>query len=460
MDWPTLLNTNRRRRTSSSDDHRTAFDRDFDRSIFSTPLKRLQDKAQVFPLETHDAVRTRLTHSLEVSSVARGLATRCASWLVQQEAISPEFQRPIEVIAATCGLIHDLGNPPFGHAGENAIRAWFQQDHNRELLCTLLDDQQEQQDFLKFEGNAQSLRLVARLQILADDTGLNLTFGTLSALAKYIAPSHKADGDHPNHACRKPGYFKSEADIVAQIRDETGTGNARNPICFLVEAADDIVYLPADIEDAVKKHVLSWSELEAELKEHAHADSVKASLDLQQHILTVNGVHSGSDLDDDIRATVFRTAAIRTMVDAVCSVFQNHYDDIMHGRYVGTLLKDSDANPLRRCLRRIGETRVYPTRSTLTLELMGYRVIGDLMDVFWKGAQELDSAISPKTSTFPGKAAALFSNNYLKVFQQARTGPRPSLPLPYHQLQIVTDYVCGMTDSFATRLHADLFNGN
>ena len=253
MDWPTLLNPKRRRPTANPDDPRNAFARDFDRSIFSTPVKRLQDKAQVFPLETHDAVRTRLTHSLEVSSVARGLAARCADWLLTQDKITPDMERPIETIAATCGLIHDLGNPPFGHAGEDAIRTWFRREEHSTLLSALLHDDQEIQDFLNFEGNAQSLRLVARLQILADDAGLNLTFGTLSALAKYLAPSHKAHPDHTNHAFRKPGYFKSELNIVDQIRHETGTGAARNPICFLVEAADDIVYLPADIEDAVKK---------------------------------------------------------------------------------------------------------------------------------------------------------------------------------------------------------------
>src|SRR5215471_13407587 len=125
MNWTKLLNPNRRRQTTSPGDHRLEFERDFDRSVFSTPVKRLQDKAQVFPLEPHDAVRTRLTHSLEVSSVARGLATRAAKWLLEQREITPGMDRSIEAIAATCGLIHDLGNPPFGHAGEDAIRAWF-----------------------------------------------------------------------------------------------------------------------------------------------------------------------------------------------------------------------------------------------------------------------------------------------------------------------------------------------
>jgi dGTPase len=284
MKWPDLLNANRRRQTTSPGDHRIEFERDFDRSVFSTPVKRMQDKAQVFPLETHDAVRTRLTHSLEVSSVARGLATRGAKWLLERGEISTGMERSIEAIAATCGLIHDLGNPPFGHAGEDAIRAWFRRTEREELLRTSLKEEQQVQDFLKFEGNAQSLRLVATLQVLADYTGLNLTFGTLSALGKYVASSDQADSEATNRAFRKPGYFASEADIVKQIRDATGTGEARHPICFLVEAADDIVYLAADVEDAVKKSVLSWRELHEQLTA-ADADSVKAALAFQERIL-------------------------------------------------------------------------------------------------------------------------------------------------------------------------------
>ena len=176
MIWNDLLNTNRPRPTTVQSDPRAEFERDFDRSVFSTPVKRLQDKAQVFPLETHDAVRTRLTHSLEVSSVARGLATRNAKWLLAHGHIEGDMDRSIEAIAATCGLIHDLGNPPFGHAGEGAIRAWFAS--RTSFLRESLGVEQLRQDFLRFEGNAQSLRLVTKLQILADYNGLNLTFGT------------------------------------------------------------------------------------------------------------------------------------------------------------------------------------------------------------------------------------------------------------------------------------------
>ena len=457
MNWTSLLNANRRRQTTIRGDHRGEFERDFDRAVFSTPVRRLQDKAQVFPLEAHDPVRTGLTHSLEVSSVARGLGRKASTWLLVQGAIDRGMERSIEAIAATCGLIHDPGNPPFGHAGEDAIRSWFRSGDREARLQQELQSDQQVQDFLQLEGNAQSLRLVATLQVLADYTGLNLTFGTLSALGKYIVPSDKAKGDAPNRAHRKPGYFASEANIVAQVRQETGTGDARHPVCYLVEPADDIVYLAADVEDAVKKNVLSWREVENLLRE-SNADSVTAALDLQQHILKGGNATLPAGLQDDILAAAFRTSAISVMGAAAFKVFQLRYNDIMAGGYLGTLLSDSDASDLSDSLRRIGRTRVYPTRSTLTLELMGRHVIGDLMNVFWEGAADLPLDKAPKTSTFAGKAGALFSPNYLKVFQHF-ANDRTDLPEQYHRYQLVTDYICGMTDSFAKRLHAELFNG-
>ena len=459
MKWSELLNADRRRQTTCPEDPRIEFERDFDRSVFSTPVKRLQDKAQVFPLEAHDGVRTRLTHSLEVSSVARGLATRAARWMLEERKISEDMDRQIEAIAATCGLLHDLGNPPFGHAGEDAIRAWFRRPERQDCLQRSLESEQQIQDFLKFEGNAQSLRLVATLQILADYNGLNLTFGTLSALCKYVAKSDEADKKSTNRALRKPGYFASEGHIVDEIREKTGTGDARHPICYLVEAADDIVYLAADVEDAVKKGLLSWREIEEQLPSGAGADSVTRALAIQDSILKAGRSDVPTDLDDDIKTAAFRTAAISIMTDGAFMVFRDRYGEIIEGRYLGALLKESSAGELEKCLRNIGATQVYPRRSTLTLELMGRQVIGDLMDLFWEGAAELPVKGSPDTTDFPGKAAALISPNYRKIFQHFVSDASRKLPEAYHRFQLVTDYICGMTDSFAKRLHAELFNG-
>jgi len=459
MEWSNLLCRERPRPSTMQRDHRTEFERDWDRTIFSTPVKRLQDKAQVFPLEPHDAVRTRLTHSLEVSSVARGIAMAVSKWLLDEGRIDPGMDRWIEAIAAVCGLIHDLGNPPFGHSGEDAIREWFRTRFKpKELSAMLREDEQLVQDFLKFEGNAQSLRLIAKLQILADANGLNLTYGTLSASCKYLASSVEADeSGEAGHAWSKPGYFKSEQSLVEEIRSRTGTGPARNPITFIVEAADDIVYSAADVEDAVKKGVLRWREVHDFLRSAKDPDVTEA-LELMDTILKAGQSSSQPKLPDDAYASAFRTAAISLLVRSATEEYQRAYDEIMGGNYDHDIAEKCKAAGLLEQLKTLGRTRVYCTPSNLKLELMGRRVILDLMDVFWEGASVLPTVDPPKTKKFPGKIGALLSENYRRAFRTAvRT--RTDLPEAYHRFQLVTDYVCGMTDSFAQRLHRELTNG-
>ena len=272
MDWPKLLNPQRLRDTTRQPEElRTEIERDYGRVVFSTPVRRLQDKAQVFPLETIDAVRTRLTHSMEVSAVARGLTRSTFAELARKGRIDEHLVYDIETIAAICGLIHDIGNPPFGHAGEQAIQDWFKSRQNSAWSAEFKNhvaNEQCRRDFEQFEGNAQTLRLLSKLQILSDRSGLNLTAATLSASCKYTASSLEAEEGHVRQSKHKPGYFKSEEDVVNKIRLMTGTNDSRNPISFLVEASDDMVYAVVDIEDGIKKGVVSWSEVRAILEEN------------------------------------------------------------------------------------------------------------------------------------------------------------------------------------------------
>jgi len=442
------------------DDHRAQFERDYDRSIFSTPVKRLQDKAQVFPLEPNDAIRTRLTHSLEVAAVARGLATNVAAWLYEKDEISYEQQRWVEAIAATCGLIHDLGNPPFGHAGEDAIRGWFVKRKSK--IKKLLIEPQLCQDFLNFEGNAQTLRLVSKLQILSDFNGLNLTFGTLSAACKYTAASHQTKNG--SQALKKTGYFASEVDVVKEVRKATGTGDARNPIAFLVEAADDIVYSVADIEDAVKKGLLRWSDLKERFQSIIGDKSTHLAKPAMQSILMRKWEILGKPnedvqklMADDTHGSAFRTAAIAYMVPEAVKAFQVNYDDIMLGKHKTELVEYSSLREIVKEFKTIGKEKVYPNKSTVKLELMGRKVIEDLMTFFLEGAQNMPLTGEPKAKDFKGRISTLLSRNYREVFQDScRRGAQPEI---YHRYQLVTDYVCGMTDTFAKQLHSDLMNG-
>jgi len=461
MEWGKLLSQIRIREASkgppslrSSAENRDEFERDYGRALYSTPVRRLKDKAQVFPLEQHDSVRTRLAHSLEVSSVARNLASTMGNWLLYKGLIQHGQDVNIQNIAATCGLVHDLGNPPFGHAGELAISSWFERKRKGEpgffepfggentALAT---------DFIKFEGNAQTLRLLSHLQILADPHGLNLTCGTFSAACKYVAPSNVADRKR-THVHKKPGYFESERKIVELVRTATGTEGARNPITFLVEAADDIVYSTVDLEDGIKKGVIEWALVQQALEKTVLG---KKALDLA-HAKVDGAQLQGRPLYDAL-AQAFRTFAISELAGSVIATFIERYALIMNGEYEHELITDVKcaAKDTIAVSKDLLKRHLYTFPQILSLEVRGRRVIHDLMDLFWEAAELYDGKTG--TDTYEGKLYLLISENYRRVFEKMiASGP---LPHKYYRLQLVTDHVSGMTDTHACRVHKELTNG-
>ncbi len=441
-------------------DHRTEFERDYDRAIYCTPFRRLHDKAQVFPLEADDSVRTRLAHSLEVSTLARDVAKAISKRLIGEKEISSEQSEHVPVIAATCGLLHDLGNPPFGHAGEDAIREWFfkKLKDEPELFGCFSDKENSHyaQDFLKFEGNAQTIRLISRLQVLADYYGLNPTSGTLSAMCKYVAKSNETvPKDHKDHARTKVGYFASENDLIDRVREEVGTEDDRNPITFIVEACDDIVYSIVDVEDGIKKGLLRWDEFkEIILKAAQDKEILQECFKGAKKIIEKPDSVPLKGKDRDIAmAQAFRVVAIGKATGALINIFKEKYSAIMNGEYSNELIKDSEAWNLIDACKKIGKKYVYVSRQNLSLELMGRKVIHDLMDIFVEGILEYKE----DNNRFAGKIYSLMSSNYRTVYNNAIENG--VLPKFYCQMQLVTDYICGMTDTFACQLHRKLTNG-
>jgi dGTPase len=482
MDWKQLLSSVRvaalmERKVPSirpPEDVRTPFEQDYGRSAFSTPVRRLQDKAQVFPLEEHDAIRTRLTHSIEVSSVARGLGASVAKSLSGKKLIDSEQGSCIETIAATCGLIHDLGNPPFGHAGETAIGSWFAKrpagffsafqpdgkyttDEERDKAAR---NTQLAQDFLYFEGNAQTQRLLSRLQVLADENGLNLTAGTLSASCKYIAASHQTDRNKSKSERRQPfkkhGFFASENALIDKIREETGTGVARNPITLLVEAADDIVYATVDIEDGIKKKLLTWQQFYEELKHRCSGEVLEPIVNESEQKIDPAGFKGSSY--DEAMSVAFRTFAIRQMVIGVRQTFcdNNKYESIMNGSYMQEILYDSPAGELAKACKDIAKESVYSSHVVLKREVMGRQIIHDLLDLYWEAAE-----LTPeqKNNEFGERIFKLISPNYVHIFKKNAQNPNRQIPEQYFRMQLITDQVAGMTDTFAVSLHRELMNG-
>jgi dGTPase len=418
-----------------------------------------------------------LTHSLEVSNIAKSIAKRISAWLAQEKFIGPEDNENIATIASTCALIHDLGNPPFGHAGEDAMRDWFKSTIEDETI--LLTDIQKN-DFFNFEGNAQTTRLVSKLQVLADYSGLNLTLATLSASRKYLASSDQIDASGSNQAFKKLGYFLSEKDLLEKVENETGAIGVRHPITYIVEAADDIVYSAIDLEDALKKKIIDWRLIRNELKVQCEDLILKAEknvyeratkqgfkpMDEKADFSLTEFVELNGHALEESRMNILRTLIISRNIEGVFEEFKSKYELIMSGKYKGELVDNekSKSNEEKKSIiekcKGITSKHVFTEHEVIKIEIMGKRIIHDLMDHFWDGIKHHPyNKEVRKKFPFAFKAYSLLSNNYRTVFETSYNQASTEEDRSYARLQLLADYICGMTDSFAKDLHSKLSNG-
>ncbi|MED4012907.1 deoxyguanosinetriphosphate triphosphohydrolase [Priestia aryabhattai] len=464
LDWEKLLCEDRERKSNAkSSVHRNGFDMDYDRVISSSSLRRLQDKAQVFPLQENDFTRTRLTHSMEVSALGRSLGQNIAQWLLKQGEFTSEQQaRKLPSVLAVACLVHDLGNPPFGHYGEDIIRNWFRKWFDNDKFKKLNDDylkdyrkpiltEQQKNDFMYFEGNAQGIRILSKLQFLNDQYGINFTYGTLATLIKYPWSSLKA-----GNRGEKFGYFTSEEDLFNNIQDCTGLDNCKHPVTYLLEAADDIAYLAADIEDGVKKGAVPWEKVYNEAKDKfgIQYKQMFNYLDSLREKAFSNAVPN-KDLVD---VQNFKVAVQGLMFEAVTATFKSRYKEIMNGAFEGKdLLSISDACEMREFLKSVAIEHCYKYDEVLTLELVGNSVIESLLDLFVEAV--VDDNGSYKAKSKNGKIFHLISSNFRHI-QKLDSEGNPTRNYSemslYNKLMLVTDFVSGMTDSYAVNLHQQL----
>jgi dGTPase len=337
------------------------------------------------------------------------------------------------------------------------MREWFDQllTDDKDLANKLGGlESQRCSDFRYFEGNAQTFRLISRLQVLADRHGLNLTAATLSAVSKYVAQSDEIDPLHKQRA--KPGYFASENRLTELLRAETRTGDARNPIAYLVEAADDMTYTTVDLEDAVRKGAITWQELREEL---TAADPLLKDLLERCEDYFKTSTPTGSSLDE-AKVQLFRTFAMYEHVSAAAEEFARSYTDIMAGTYKTELLEAGKSSTLLKACRRVAKQYVYCSPGVIRLEIMGRDVIHRLMTALWEAVSEAPPRDPQWLRTFPGKIYTLMSENYRRVFEEDvqadETRQAYGLGLDYRRLQLVADYVAGMTDSFAMSVAENL----
>lgn len=430
MNWEQLLSTKRTGQEKRADDHhdRTQFQRDFDRLIFSSPFRRMQDKTQVFPLPGSIFVHNRLTHSLEVASVGRSLGNNVSRYL-KDKVKTPLINELGAVTAAAC-LAHDMGNPPFGHSGEKAISHFFKNGEGLHYHSQV-PDLHIWNDFIDFEGNANALRLLIHQFSGRRRGGFALTYTTIASIVKYPYASGTPQR-------KKYGFFQSEKEAFNHIARELGMkeepGNPgvffRHPLVYLVEAADDICYQIMDIEDAHKLGILSTDET---------LSLLMAFFDVSDDKEQIKRIHEvfKEVTDTNEQIAFLRAGVIGKLVELCSQEFIKNHDSILAGTFHGSLIKQlngTEAQAMKKCIDT-GFGVIYKHPSVVEIEIAGFKILGSLL-------KEFTNAVMNPGDYYSGLLLPFIPQQY-RVNDKA----------PVHQkIQTVLDFISGMTDVYALDL--------
>ena len=468
MEWSTLLSPRRERESSEkyrSSDLRSEFEKDYHRIIGSASFRRLQDKTQVFPLDKSDFIRTRLTHSLEVSSLGKSLGQNIGESILKYKkdsGFTPQMKEDISHILQCAGLIHDIGNPPFGHFGESAIREWFIRNlpelkFEGERVEDLLTEQMKQ-DFYHFEGNAQALRLVSKLHYLVDEHGMNLTYALLNTMIKYPVPSTGIDKESGNIKDKKMGYYLADEELFHRITKATGAGNNRHPLTYILEAADDIAYKTADIEDAFIKKFISYHTLLEELKEvqgltKSEQTETFSPADVLEE-LYLRGKEKNVAHPEAYAIKNWIICVQGFLIGQATYGFTSNYDQIMAGKYPHDLFYHTEAEKLMDMLGKLAYREVFTSDVIYRMEVAEEAVLDFLMDKFMHAIISYDDE-PEKLESLDVRMVSFISSNYKSAYHLQAEG-KSDIERLYLRLLLVTDYICGMTDSYAKQLYQEL----
>ncbi len=434
MNWHKLLSTKRFGQNHNDPviASRSPFHKDQDRIVFSSAFRRLQDKTQVHTLAESDYVRTRLTHSLEVASVGRSLGANAGQVVIDRHLKGSEYS-PADfghIVSAAC-MAHDIGNPPFGHFGEEIIRHWFQKgtaaaERKKGLSAS------ETCDFEMFEGNAQGFRTLTKLQNWRNAGGLRLTYATLGTFMKYPRTSVVKNLISGDSGSKKFGVMQSERDTFREIAAELGLSQrgdndywCRHPLAYLVEAADDICYSIVDIEDGYKLGRLNYAETE----------------DIMLRILGAPPKRYSEVTENSERISYLRAKCIGRLIGEVSDIFKDCESEILAGKFEGDLLHRSRRAGLFIEIGELCQREIYHHRERVQAELSGAEILTTLLDAFyaanldWENFQNSGEMMNPRSTV-------------LMTLFPAGNAPTRSR---YDWLLEITDFVAGMTDSFALR---------
>ncbi len=412
---------------ASAENSRSAFEQDYDRIIFSHPFRRLQDKTQVHPLPEDDFVHTRLTHSLEVSSVGRSLGKRVGDVVLQRY---PELANQFSLfdfgaIVAAASLAHDLGNPPFGHAGEDALSDFFIK--HKEFKDEMTPGQW--QDLITFEGNAQGFRILNQHAY-----GLRLTMATLGAFTKYPCPSLFPGRDKSRKSQKKYGFFDSELNVFSSLANSlelkaAGPGAwCRHPLAFLVEAADDICYSIIDLEDGCNLGLVSLAET-VELLAPILGDKLD-----RKKLVEEDGLSR--------RLGSLRAMSIGELIEDCTQVFLDNEAAILDGKFDDALTDLSKFNGALKAISSVSVQRIYRARQVVEIEAAGHEVLPGLLEEFITAGMELNH----------NGTSRKYLNLSLLLPVEIRLAARQA-PDQYTLLRLIVDFVSGLTDKHALSLY-------
>ena len=434
MEWKQLISNKRfgqEHKHAERHDDRSEFKRDYDRLIFSSAFRRLQNKTQVFPLPGSIFVHNRLTHSLEVASVGMSIGNDISRHVIQKR---PELKDTLveeigTIVSAAC-LAHDLGNPPFGHSGEKAIQTFFSEGPGQKIKSMVSSEFWD--DITHFEGNANAFRILTHRFKGRRQGGFVMTYSMLASIVKYPFASCLAG----NHG--KFGFFASETESYRKIADELGIfcksapgeplKYARHPLVYMVEAADDICYEIMDIEDSHKLKILSFAETEHLLLSFFDEEIQQK---IRQRIID-------EELTDENEKVVYMRASVIGKLENECvAAFLAHEEEILAGTFEGSLIdhiSERQKKAYKEC-EKISYSKIYQSKPVLDIELSGYQIMATLMEVF------VEAAVNP---------SRFYSKQLLRRVSSQYDIENENLE---ERIMAVIDYISGMTDIYALDIY-------
>jgi dGTPase len=478
------LLSNKRERKSTLPSRTLTVEAESDRGrlLFSAPFRRLQQKAQVFSLEANAAVRSRLTHSIEVAQIGRFIADQIVETLLQRDDLDSEQARAFVTFVEVACLMHDLGNPPFGHFGEAAIADWFRSvgptvltnaAKRNGLHLKTMEKENVLADFVEFDGNCQGLRIAALLQWNGDPHGLNLTYTSMASYLKYLrAPLFNAPREVKALPFqKKAGFFSTEQQLVEKIWAHFGVNPKtprRFPLAYVMEAADDIAYCISDLEDAIEKELLKSDQIFQDLRGEWQKKYPEPSEGtLENEITKIFDVAASPNTLSIARFTNFRTRLSRVLSEAASAEYCARHASILSGATDSLISASTAGGAVLEMLKEYCRSKVYRHHSIERKELAGLTAVRGLLDHFRCllecSRERFEAALDQKTKDTTDapilverKLLSLFPERHVLAYRHSVGSLEAGLSNRAKELRewnlrahLVTDFVSGMTDDFA-----------